>query len=319
MLKYTLTLIAFVTALFGFSSTIQHDIIVDRAGRGHFRNVQEALDSVKKIDTDRTIIIFIRDGIYKEKIDLTADINNIRLTGESRDKTIITYDDHAGINNMRTFKTYTFRISGNDLIFENLTIENSALQLGQAVAAHIEGDRVIFKNCKFLGNQDTIYAGNENSRQYFENCYIEGTTDFIFGPSTAWFENCDIFCKKDSYIAAGNTPENVEFGYIFNNCKVRLADGIDQVYLGRPWRPYAMTLFMNCDLGKGVRAAGWHNWDKETNEKTARFIEYNNFGEGSSTAERVKWSSILNEKDAWKYTLQNVLKGSDNWNPLSVK
>lgn len=319
MLKYLFTLVSLLTILSASAGNTQYDIVVDRAGRGHFRNVQEALDSVKKINTDNIITIFIRDGIYKEKIDLTADISNVHLIGESRDKTIITYDDHANINNMRTFKTYTFRISGHDLLFENLTIENSALQLGQAVAAHIEGDRIVFKNCKFLGNQDTIYAGNDNSRQYFENCYIEGTTDFIFGPSSAWFENCEIFCKKDSYITAGNTPENVEFGYIFNNCKVRLADGIYQVYLGRPWRPHAMTLFMNTDLGEGIKAAGWHNWDKETNQKTARYMEYNNFGEGANTSERVEWSRVLNKNEAEKYTLKNVLNGSDNWNPISAK
>lgn len=319
MLKYTFSLLSFFLSLSALGSEIEYDIVVDRAGRGHFRNVQEALDSIKTIDHTKTITVFIRDGVYKEKVDLETEISNVRFIGESRDKTIVTYDDHANIDNMRTFRTYTFRIRGCDLTFENMTIENSALQLGQAVALHVEGDRIIFKNCKFLGNQDTIYTGGAGSRQYFEGCYIEGTTDFIFGPSTAWFEGCEIFCKKDSYITAASTPDFIDFGYIFNNCKIRLADGVDRVYLGRPWRPYAMTLFMNSDLSKGIRPEGWHNWNKTDNEKTTRFSEFNNYGEGSEVSKRVVWSRILKHEEALKYTIKDILGGSDGWNPLSEK
>jgi pectinesterase len=166
-----------------------------------------------------------------------------------------------------------------------------------------------------LGNQDTIYAGRENCRQYFENCHIEGTTDYIFGPSTCWFENCQLLCKRQSFITAASTPEHIEYGYIFNHCTVSLAEGVESMTLGRPWRAYAMTLFMNCYLPEGISPAGWNNWGKPENEQTARYMEYNNSGTGADTSQRVKWAKILTAKEAAVYTLENVMKGCDGWKP----
>lgn len=303
----------------GYATDKEYDIIVDRNGRGHFRNIQQAIDSVRAFDPSGTVTIFIRSGVYKEKLVLHTHVCNVKLIGEDVEKTIITYDDHANINKMGTFRTYTFLIRGNDITVENLTIENSAQPLGQAVALHVEGDRVIFRKCRFLGNQDTIYAGRENMRQYFEDCYIEGTTDFIFGPSTCWFERCNIYCKKNSYITAASTPQNIEYGYIFNNCKLELDKSVNAMYLGRPWRAYAMTLFMNCELPQGIKPEGWDNWRNPENEKTSRYMEYNNKGAGANTSKRVNWVKILTAKEAEKYTVQNVLKGWDNWNPLTIK
>jgi pectinesterase len=313
-------LIFSILLLFGlaggvFAGEKEYDIIVDRNGRGDFRNIQDAIASLRAFDPAGTVTVFIREGFYKEKILLPAHICNVVFIGESRDKTIISYDDHANIDSMGTFRTYTFKIQGNDITFENLTVENAAEQLGQAVALHVEGDRIIFRNCRFLGNQDTVYTGRENCRQYFENCYIEGTTDFIFGPSTVWFESCAIHCKKRSYITAASTPAHIEHGYIFNNCTITMADGISEVYLGRPWRPHAMTLFMNCELPEGINALGWDNWRNEENEKTARYIEFNNTGQGAGVSMRVKWAKVLSEKEAEKYTLENVMKACDGWIP----
>lgn len=302
-----------------FASEDSRTIVVDRNGTGHFRNIQQAIDSVRAFDPKGEITIFVKKGVYKEKLILHSYLTNVKLVGEDRDKTIINYDDHANINKMGTFRTYSFLLSGNDITVENLTIENSAAPMGQAVALFVEGDRVIFRNCRFLGNQDTIYAGRENMRQYFENCYIEGTTDFIFGPSTCWFENCVIYCKSNSYITAASTPENIKYGYIFNNCKIEVAPEVKNMYLGRPWRAYAMTLFMNCYLPKGIKAEGWHNWSNAENEKTARYMEYNNTGEGASTSGRVNWVKILNKQQAAEYTVENVFKGCDGWNPVTKK
>jgi pectinesterase len=303
----------------GISAQEKTEIIVDRNGTGDFRNIQEAINSVRTADPRGLITIRIKNGIYKEKLILPPHITNIRFIGEDRDKTIINHDDHANINKMGTFKTYTFLLSGNDITLENLTIENSSEPLGQAVALHIEGDRVILRNCRLLGHQDTLYAGRDGARQYFENCYIEGTTDFIFGPATTWFEGCTIHCKKNSYITAANTPQNIKYGYIFNNCNIILAEGVDAMYLGRPWRAYAMTLFMNCTLPKGIKPEGWDNWSSEENEKTTRYMEYNNSGEGAATNLRVKWAKILTAEDVKEYTITNVLSGCDNWNPLTTK
>lgn len=310
--------IAIICIFFFSLSTIAQEkteIIVDRNGTGDFRNIQEAINSVRTADPRGRITIRIKNGIYKEKLILPPHVTNIHFIGENRDKTVINHDDHANINKMGTFKTYTFLLSGNDITLENLTIENSSEPLGQAVALHIEGDRVILRNCRLLGHQDTLYAGRDGARQYFENCYIEGTTDFIFGPSTAWFEGCTIHCQKNSYITAANTPQNIKYGYIFNNCNITLAQDVNAMYLGRPWRAYAMTLFMNCSLPKGIKPEGWDNWNSEANEKTARYMEYNNKGEGAVTDNRVKWTKILTSAEAKEYTVQNVLSGCDNWNP----
>lgn len=292
------------------------EYIVDRNGTGDFRTVQEAINSVRTADPRGLITIRIKNGVYKEKLVIPPHVTNIKIIGEDRDKTIINYDDHANINKMGTFKTYTFLLSGNDITLENLTIENSSAELGQAVALHIEGDRVVVRNCRLLGHQDTLYAGRDGARQYFENCYIEGTTDFIFGPATTWFEGCTIYCKKNSYITAANTPQNIKYGYIFNNCTVTVADSVTEMYLGRPWRAYSMTLFMNTTLPKEIKTEGWDNWRNPENEKTVRYMEYNNKGDGSNTTKRVKWSKVLTSAEAKEYTVKNVLQGCDNWNPL---
>jgi len=308
-----LFLTLFIGTLSGIAQLPVDAIVVDRNGTGHFRNIQQAIDSVRAYNPGGTVTIYIKNGFYKEKLEIPTHICKLHIIGEDKYKTIINYDDHALIDNMRTFKTFTLKISGNDILMENLTVENSAAPMAQAVALHVEGDRVVFRNCRFLGNQDTVYAGRENSRQYFENCYIEGTTDFIFGPATAWFEQCEIVCKKNSYITAASTPQQVPYGFIFNNCTVQLADGVDAVYLGRPWRPYAMTVFMNCDLAAGIVPEGWDNWRNPENEKTARYAEYNNSGPGANCVKRVPWSRILTSKEQKTLTAENVLRGYDNW------
>ena len=287
-------------------------ITVDRKGTGDFTSLQEAINTVRAFDPDGGTVILVKNGVYHEKIVIPDWICNLKILGESRENTLITYNDHAKINDMGTFRTYTMQIRGNDIQLENLTIENAAEPLAQAVALHTEGDRLSFRNCRFLGNQDTQYLAGEGNRLYFQNCYIEGTTDFIFGGATAWFEACEIHCKRDSYITAASTPQNITYGFVFDKCKITAAGEVTSVYLGRPWRPFAMTVFMNCELPEEIHPAGWENWRNPENEKTARYAEYNNRGEGSSTTGRVKWAKVLNKKEAKKITRANVLKDFDN-------
>ena len=270
----------------------QDTIVVSRDGTGNFRTLQEAIESARAF-MDYTVTIYVRNGVYKEKVIVPSWVENIDIIGEDRDKTIITYDDHANINKMGTFRTYTVKVEGSDITFKNLTIENNAAQLGQAVALHTEGDRLKFINCRILGNQDTIYTGAKFTRLYFKDCYIDGTTDFIFGPSTALFEDCIIHSKRNSYVTAASTPKEAKYGYVFKHCKLTAEPGVDKVYLGRPWRPYAYTLFIECELGKHIVSAGWHNWGKQSNEETARYMEYKNTGEGANASERVAWSCLL--------------------------
>ena len=288
-------------------------IVVARDGTGQFRNIGEAIE-VCRAFMDYHKVIFVKRGTYKEKLIIPEWLTNIELCGEDRDETIITFDDHANINKMGTFRTYTLRVAGNDITVKNITIENNAAKLGQAVALHTTGDRLRFINCRFLGNQDTVYTCTANTRIYFKDCYIEGTTDFIFGAATAWFEHCDIYCKQDSYITAASTTKEQPFGYVFNDCRITAAPGVTKVYLGRPWRDYGYTLFMNCDLCKEICPEGWHNWEKHR-EQTARYLEYNNRGAGADTSQRVAWSRQLTKKEAKEITIERVFSMQSTWAP----
>ena len=289
------------------NQSFSKQITVDRKGTGDFTSLQEAINTVRAFDPDGGTVILVKNGVYHEKIVIPDWICNLKILGESRENTLITYNDHAKINDMGTFRTYTMQIRGNDIQLENLTLENAAEPVAQAVALHTEGDRLIFRNCRFLGNQDTQYLAGEGNRLYFQNCYIEGTTDFIFGGATAWFEACEIHCKRDSYITAASTPQNITYGFVFDKCKITAAADVTSVYLGRPWRAHAMTIFMNCNLPKEIIPAGWDNWRNPENEKTARYAEYKNFGQGSHISGRVNWAKILTKNEARKITLKNVL------------
>jgi pectinesterase len=289
------------------SPTAIKKIVVDPQGEGDYRTLQAAIDAVRAFDPDYSTVIYLKEGTYYEKVVIPEYLRNLKIVGENREKTIISYNDHARLNNMGTFRTYTLLIRGEDITLENLTIENNAPMVAQAVALHTEGDRIILKNCRLLGNQDTLYTGREQGRLFFYNCTIEGTTDFIFGPSTAWFEACEIHGKKDSYITAASTPPDAAFGYIFNRCNITVAENVNALYLGRPWRPHAMTLFMNSSLPGEIHPQGWHNWGKPENEKTTRYAEYNNQGEGNRTNERVAWSKLLTPAEGASITLEKVM------------
>lgn len=311
-----------MTAITGMAASLYDNpdtIVVSRDGTGQFRTVDEAIE-VCRAFMDYHKVIYVKNGTYKEKLVIPAWLQNIEICGESKEGTIITWDDHANIKipgtdrNMGTFRTYTVKVDGSMITFKNITIENNAAKLGQAVALHTEGDKLVFINCRILGNQDTIYTGRAGTRLFFKDCLIEGTTDFIFGPSTAWFENCEIFSRTNSYITAASTPKDVAVGYVFNNCRLTCAEGVDKVYLGRPWRDYGYTLFMNCDMGKHIRPEGWHHWQKER-MSTARYLEYNNRGEGAATANRAAWSKQLTKKEAAKITIENVFGINDKWIP----
>ena len=317
ILAALLTLLTAVTMQAANKYDNPDTIVVARDGTGEFRTVNEAIE-VCRAFMDYHKVIYVKKGTYKEKVVIPQWLQNIEICGEDCNETIITYDDHANIfyapigKGMGTFRTYTVRIDGNDITLKNLTVENNAAKLGQAVALHTQGDRLTFVGCRFLGNQDTVYTGMPRTRLLFSDCYIEGTTDFIFGPSTAWFEHCTIHCKADSYITAASTPQDAEFGYVFSNCTVTAADSVTKVYLGRPWRDYGYTLFMNCELPKQIRPEGWHHWEKQR-EQTARYLEHNNRGEGAATAGRASWSRQLTKKEAQKVTLQRVFSLQDEW------
>ena len=301
-------------------------LVVSRDGTGEFRTIDEAIE-VCRAFMDYTKVIYVKKGVYKEKLIIPSWLTNITICGEDRDNTIITWDDHANIKMpvggldseaavkgkpMGTFRTYTLKVQGSYITLKDITIENNAAKLGQAVALHTEGDHILVQNCRLLGNQDTVYTGVGGTRVAFYDCYIEGTTDFIFGPSIAWFQNCEIHSKANSYITAASTPAGQKYGYVFYKCRLTADKDVDKVYLGRPWRPFAATIFMDCELGKHIRPEGWHNWNNAKNEETARYAEYGNKGEGASTKNRVKWSKQLTKKEAAKVPLLDAF-GEDCW------
>ncbi|QQT26960.1 pectinesterase family protein [Sphingobacterium spiritivorum] len=294
-----------------------YDYSVAQDGSGQFKTVQEALNAVP--DFRKTVTtIYIKNGIYKEKLILAGSKQNVRLIGEQVDKTILTYEDFAQRKNTfgeekGTSGSSSVYLYGDGFVAENITFQNSAGPVGQAVAVWVASDRAVFSNCRFLGFQDTLYTYGKGSRQYYYNCYIEGTVDYIFGSSTAWFEECELHCKNSGYITAASTPDTVAYGYVFNKCHITGDKDTKRFYLGRPWRPYAKVIFMNSQLPAFIAAEGWHNWGKESNEQTVYYAEYNNTGTGSLSQNRVKWSHQLSEDEARKVTLEAVFK---DWNPL---
>lgn len=290
------------------------EYIIAQDGSGDSKTIQGVLDICKAFP-DKRITIRIKPGIYHEKIEVHSWTTSISLLGDDPQTTIISFDDYSGKGSINTFTSYTAKVMGADFYAENITFENTAGQVGQAVALHVEADRSVFKNCRFLGNQDTIYTGGE-SRQYFIDCYIEGTTDFIFGAATVVFENCTIHSKKDSYITAASTPKGKRYGYVFLNCKLTSSSEVSEVYLGRPWRIYAKTVFVNCTMGSHILPEGWHNWSKPEAEKTTFYAEYNSKDEGANSMKRVGWSHQLTAKESKHYSVKEVLQGNDEWNPL---
>lgn len=293
---------AFMAQLWGAEDgRYSKTITVAQDGSGDYKTINEALKKLRG-DFEEPVRIYIKDGKYDEKVLVNYTLKNVTIEGESRKGTIISHGDYASLNNMGTSGSYTMRVDGNNITLKNLTIENTAGQVGQAVALHTTGDRIHVIDCDILGNQDTLYATGHNSRDLFDNCYIEGTVDFIFGAATALFRNCHLHAKRDGYLTAASTPKENAVGYVFHNCKVTAEPEAKNVHLGRPWRPYASTFFINCELPEGISPKGWHNWGKEENEKTARYGEYKCTGPGAKDEKRVGWRKTLNALDAAELT-----------------
>ena len=301
-------------------------IIVSKDDSGDFQTIQEAINSVRDLGLVR-VTITIKNGVYREKLVIASEKTMITLIGENLDSTIIINDDYsgkalpeglsiAGKDKFSTFTSYTMLVQGNDITLENLTIQNTAGRVGQAVALHLEGDRIEVKNCRIISNQDTLLVHRAGNRQYFLDCYIEGTTDFIFGEATALFVNCTIKSLVNSFITAASTRQGTPFGFVFLNCKLIADEAATKVYLGRPWRPYAKTVFINCELGNHIQTEGWDPWSGDKmfpdKEKTTFYAEYKNNGPGADVSKRVAWSKQLTKKEAKRYTLKNIFT---DWNP----
>ena len=297
-----------------------YNFVVAQDGSGDFTTVQAAINAVPDYRKAGPTRIYIKKGMYKEKIVIAESKQGVQLIGE--DGTVITYDDYAQKPNIfgeekGTSGSGSIYIFGPDFFAENITFENTSGPVGQAVACHVAGDRAVFRRCRFLGFQDTLYTFGENTREYYEDCYIEGTIDFIFGKATAVFNRCELRSKRTGgFLTAPATPQGSNYGYVFYDCKLTADEGVEagSVWLSRPWRPYGKTVFIRCEMGQHIRPEGWNNWGKTDNERTAYYAEYQCYGKGADTSRRVAWSHQL--KDANAYDMTNILKGADGWNPL---
>ena len=301
-------------------SAKQYDFVVSQDGSADFLTVQEAIMAVPDF-RDLPTVIFVKSGVYKEKILLPTTKTKVILIGEDALNTILTFDDYASKHNrfgeeMGTTGSSSFFVFGDDFTAKNLTFQNTAGPVGQAVAIRVTGDRAYFEHCRFVGFQDTLYAHGERSRQYYKSCYIEGTTDFIFGWSTAVFEDCEIYSKEGGqYITAASTLEDVAHGFVFINCRLTGDAPERKVYLGRPWRVHAKTVFINTEMGAHIRPEGWHNWNKPEAESTAYYGEFNSSGPGADSSARVAWSKQLNQNEIAAFSIAVILAGNDGWTP----
>ncbi|MCF0175953.1 MAG: pectin esterase [Bacteroidales bacterium] len=317
------------------------DIVVAQDGTGDYFTVQEAINACPDYEHAHITTIHIKAGTYKEMVTIPHNKFRLHIKGDGAENTIITYDKYAtrhwpGTDRvMGTSGSASVYVHSSYVTFEDLTIENTAgegKEIAQAVALFTDGDFLFFHNCRLIANQDTVYTygryGKEGGikRNYYLDCYIEGTTDFIFGPSIAYFEGCTIHSKKNSYVTAASTFEGQKYGYVFHNCRLTADEGIDKCYLGRPWGAYAKTVFIECELGSHILPEGWHNWEKEgkpNTEKNSYYAEYRNYGPGAADRkQRVKWSYQLTPKQAAEYTFEKVMYQPQDgivWNPFDNK
>lgn len=315
--------------LFAQTAPTSRDLTVAWDGSGDYKSIQEAINATRDLGP-RQVTIHIKKGVYHEKVVIPSWKTGISLVGENADSTIIVNDDYSakpvpcgkdayGRTRMSTFTSFTLLIQGDDCHIKDLTIMNNAGRVGQAVALNVEGDRCTVTGCRLLGNQDTLYLAKGTSRQYYRDCYIEGTTDFIFGEATAVFDHCTIKSLISSFITAAATTQRQAYGFVFLHCRLIADTGATKVYLGRPWRPYARTVYIDTDMGSQILPEGWNPWKGDAmfpdKEKTAFYAEYHSTGPGANAQSRVSWSKQLSKAEAAGYTLKNILGGQDGWVP----
>jgi pectinesterase len=306
-------------------------IVVADDGSGDFKTVQEAVNASPDDSADRTII-HIKPGTYYGQIIVPKTKANLTFEGEDAQTTKITWDRNVQEPIPEGADKFNpgIQIKATDFHADQLTIENTSGDHGQALALRIDADRATITNCRIIAWQDTLMINN--GRDYFKDCYIAGRVDFIYGPATGWFENCEIHSRNGGHVTAASTPQDHPFGFVFNHCKLtgdanpwqppttgplstRPVKVTPKADLGRPWRPYGSVTFLNCEMGDHITPKGWNNWGKVENEKTARYAEYNTTGDGANPDSRVKWSKQLDKDAAEKITIEAVLGGDDGWKP----
>jgi pectin methylesterase-like acyl-CoA thioesterase len=326
-LKFLVILMVLTVNAYGY------DFIVAKDGSGNYTTLQEAINAAP---TGRitAFTIFIKNGRYKEKITIPSSKPFIQMIGESVANTILTYDDYAGKNTscnttLGTQNSASFTINATDFTAINITFENSYGDGSQAVAVLVNADRAVFKNCRLLGNQDTLYVkGGNTPKCYFKACYIDGNIDFIFGSSIALFDSCVLYAKTrpataTSYITAPNTPAGQPYGFIFRDAKLPNNTGGTLYYLSRPWPSPSEALtaqniiFLNASMSSHIHPAGWSVWNASTITANLNYAEYQSRyfnGTFVDAATRVPWSFQLTSQQATTYSMSNIFGA---WDPCA--
>lgn len=300
---------------------------VDCNGGGDFRTVQECLDALpSKPDGWRTVRIL--PGTYREKVTLDVYKNCVRIVGVGGAEEVrIVWNDFSGRvvdgYEMSTYDTWTLSLQADDVILEGLTVENDAGRVGQAVALETRGDRIHINRCRLVGEQDTFFTKGYVSRIWVTDSWIEGTTDFIFGPSIVLFDRCRIHGKADSFLTAASTTERNLYGYVFRDCRVTADTSVGRLYLGRPWKSTARTVWIRCELPAAICPEGWRDWHDSARKGDVYYAEYRCTGPGADRRGRVAWSCELTDEEAAFYTPERIFAkktGSEqfrrDWNPL---
>jgi len=300
---------------------VDANAVVAPDGSGDYTTIQDAIDAVpQSTSATKRWVILVKPGTYHERVYIQREKRFVTLVGADPSTVVVTYGLYASMAGpdgkpIGTFRTPTVQVDADDFSAENITFDNSAGRVGQALALRVDGDREVFRNWRFIGWQDTVLLNR--GRQYIEDSLIAGDVDFIFGGATAWFERCQIFCRRDGYVTATSTPSEAPHGFVFANGSITGAPGA-RSYLGRPWRDYAQVTFLNTMMTDVVRPAGWHNWDRPDREQTARYREYGSRGDGGAMAGRQPWARSLSADDARAITVASVLGGADAWDPQRV-
>ena len=324
-------------------------ITVARDGSGDYTEIQAAVDALPPEAHGAWREIRIRKGVYHERVIVNRD--RVRLVGEDAAETVLTWssyalETHPDGTERTTFRSWTLMVNAEDVEVENLTIRNDAgdgTVVGQAVAVYAAGDRGIWRNCRLIAHQDTLYCGPlripdvvadlgerqgraeqvplvqdghpSHSRQYFERCWLQGDVDFIFGSYRCWFEDCDLYMnERGGWYTAANTHFSQPWGFVFHRCRLRGACAEGRAFLGRPWRAGAATVFLACNMDPAVAPEGFTDWD-ETRIITERYAEWGTTGARADLKRRNSREKRLTDAEAAGITLQAVLGGEDGWCP----
>ncbi|KAK4772056.1 hypothetical protein SAY86_013831 [Trapa natans] len=319
-----------------FPANLAADLTVckDGAGSCSYAKVQDAVDAAPRNGAGR-FVIRIMAGTYEETVRIPLDKNNVVFVGDGVGKTVITGSLNVGQPGIWTYNTATVAVLGDGFMATGITFENTAgPDAHQAVAFRSDADFTYIENCEFLGNQDTLYA--HSLRQYYKSCRIEGNVDFIFGNSAAFFEDCQILVRprqlkpekgeSNAITAHGRTDPSQSTGFVFQNCVINGTEEYMKLYyqkpavhknfLGRPWKEYSRTVFINCNLEALISPLGWMPWNGDFALKTLYYGEFKNSGTGSVTSQRVSWSSQIPAEHVESYSAKIFVQG-DEWIPTS--